>query len=239
MVAGLPGIILAFTVIWKVKDTRAVPPGKERPKVTEYLKLLKNKPFFFVCLAQAMGTFTLGGLAAWMPTYFHRYFDFNIAQAGTVFGVIVIAAGALGTLLGGVIADKMFQKTNKAYFITAAASFVIALPFGVAALLCPFKIPALILLSAAVVFIFLQTGPLQAAIVSTTRLKIRSMAFALNIFIIHALGDALSPAVIGKLSDIYSLKLAVFISLLFVMPAAVFALTASRFYTPLKDSSPQ
>jgi hypothetical protein len=45
----------------------------------------------------------------------------------------------------------------------------------------------------AIFFIFLQTGPLQAALVARTDIKIRSMAFALNIFIIHALGDARSP----------------------------------------------
>ncbi|MDR1684238.1 MAG: MFS transporter [Elusimicrobiota bacterium] len=227
-IVGLPGVILAAVALFALKDKRMAAPKEQRPKAVEYLKLLKNKPFLFTCLSQAMGTFTLGGLAAWMPTYLHRYFDFNVAQAGAVFGGLTIIAGAAGTFLGGLIADRLFIKTNKAYFLTAAASFILALPFAFAALFATGKAAALILLGFAIMFVFLQTGPMNAAVVQVTYLKIRSMAFALNIFIIHALGDALSPAFIGRASDIYGLKTAVFTAVLFIIPAALFALAAAR-----------
>jgi hypothetical protein len=51
-------------------------------------------------------------------------------------------------------------------------------------------------------------GPLNAVIVGVVGPKMRSMAFAANIFIIHALGDAVSPAVVGELSDRFGLKAA-------------------------------
>jgi MFS family permease len=236
-IAGIPGIILALIVFFKIKDIRAVPPKKNRPHICQYLKLLKNKPFLFVCLAQAMGTFTLGGLAAWMPTYFHRYFGLSVAQSGVAFGALTIIAGAAGTVLGGVIADKLLAKTNKAYFITAAFSFAAALPLGLIAVSSSKIIPAILLFGFAIMFVFLQSGPLQAAIISTTNIKIRSMAFALNIFIIHALGDALSPTVIGALSDSYNLKTAVFIAILFIIPAALFAYAAGRHYKPVPEGN--
>ena len=235
LIAAVPGIILAALVFFKIKDTRAAPPKKERPPISQYLKLLKNKPFLFVCLAQAMGTLTLGGLAAWMPTYFHRYFGLSVAQSGIFFGALTIIAGAAGTALGGIIADKLFAKTNKAYFIVAAASFAAALPLGAAAVLAQDITPAAILFGFAIMFVFLQNGPLQAAIISTTDIKIRSMAFALNIFIIHALGDALSPAAIGAASDMLGLKTAVLISLLFIAPAGFFAWAAGRYYVHTAD----
>jgi MFS family permease len=228
--AGIPGIVLAVLVFFKIKDKRALPEKKERPRASQYLKLLKNKPFLFVCLAQAMGTFTLGGLAAWMPMYFHRYFNFSVAKAGMIFGAITIIAGAAGTALGGIIADRLLARTKKAYFITAALSFAAALPLGISAVLTSNSVVAIALFAAAIMFAFLQSGPLQAAIVSTTDIKIRSMAFALNIFIIHALGDALSPTAIGKLSDMYSLKTAVLISLSFIIPAVLFCYAAGKYY---------
>ncbi|MDR0952698.1 MAG: MFS transporter [Elusimicrobiota bacterium] len=235
IIVGLPGVILAALVFFKIKDTRKTPPREEKPKAKEYLKLLKNKPFLFVCLAQAMGTFTLGGLAAWMPTYFHRYFDMSVSYAGTAFGLITIIAGAIGTLIGGIVADKLFIKTNKAYFLVSAISFCLAFPFGILALLAHNTALALVLFAIAIMFVFLQTGPMQAAIVDTTSLKIRSMAFALNIFIIHALGDAISPAIIGLLSDFINLKTAVFAAMLFIFPAAIFAFIAAKFYKPLSE----
>ena len=77
-------------------------------------------------------------------------------------------------------------------------------------------------------FVFMQNGPLNASIVNLTKLKERSMAFALNVFIIHALGDALSPYLVGFVSDISNLKIAVIASLFFVLPASLFAFLASK-----------
>lgn len=227
-IVGLPGAFAAAYAAFKLKDQRPVITKEEKPSLLSYLNLLNNKPFLFVCLAQAMGTFTLGALAAWMPTYMHRYYNFSVAQAGTVFGVLTITAGAAGTFLGGFLADKLLKKTKKAYYIISAASFTAALPFGLAAASYGnFKI-SLALFALAIMLVFMQTGPLNAAIVKLTDVKIRSMAFAVNIFIIHALGDAISPALLGKASDLFSLKTAVAAAMLFVLPAALFCAAAAK-----------
>jgi hypothetical protein len=49
----------------------------------------------------------------------------------------------------------------------------------------------------AVFFLFFNTGPANAALANTTPPFVRSTAFALNILIIHAFGDAISPTLIG------------------------------------------
>ena len=56
-------------------------------------------------------------------------------------------------------------------------------------------------------FLFLNTGPLNAAIVSSVAAPIRATAIGLNLFIIHLLGDAISPTIIGAISDRSSLRL--------------------------------
>jgi hypothetical protein len=50
-------------------------------------------------------------------------------------------------------------------------------------------------------FVFLNTGPLNALLANVVSPAIRSTAFAANIVVIHLLGDALSPTLIGMLSD--------------------------------------
>jgi NAD/NADP transhydrogenase beta subunit len=57
----------------------------------------------------------------------------------------------------------------------------------------------------AVFFLFLNTGPSNAAIASMVPPDARAAAFALNIFLIHALGDAISPTVVGLIADRSSL----------------------------------
>ncbi len=48
--------------------------------------------------------------------------------------------------------------------------------------------------------LFLSTGPANAALANVTRSGIRSSAFAINIFLIHLLGDAVSPPLVGKIT---------------------------------------
>ncbi len=224
---SIPGLLLAIVAFIYIKDKRK-PAKDEQIKVSAYLQFLKSKSFVFLSLAGAMATFTLGGLAAWMPTYFHRYYGFTVAQAGTHFGALIIISGLIGTLGGGILADFLIKFTKRAYFYTVLFGYAMALPLGLLGLLCENQTLALLCFGLAMSFVFLQTGSLNAAIISITSVKIRSMAFALNIFILHALGDAISPMTIGKISESFDLHLAVFICITFLIPAIVFIYLAAR-----------
>jgi phage-related holin len=57
--------------------------------------------------------------------------------------------------------------------------------------------------------LFLSTGPINAATVNLVVGTERASAIALQVFVIHFLGDALSPPLIGALSDHFSLAQAV------------------------------
>jgi sugar phosphate permease len=57
----------------------------------------------------------------------------------------------------------------------------------------------------------MSTGPINTAIVNLVSPTERASAVALSIFAIHLLGDVLSPSIIGKLSDLFSLGTAVMI----------------------------
>jgi hypothetical protein len=72
-------------------------------------------------------------------------------------------------------------------------------------------------------FLFLNTGPLNTVLVNVVHPGRRAMGFAINIFAIHALGDAISPAIIGFLSDQWDLPRALLITPLAVLVAAGFA----------------
>lgn len=224
---SIPGLLLAIVAFIYIKDKRK-PAKDEQIKVSAYLQFFKSKSFVFLSLAGAMATFTLGGLAAWMPTYFHRYYGFTVAQAGTHFGALIIISGLIGTLGGGILADFLIKFTKRAYFYTVLFGYAMALPLGLLGLLCESQTLALLCFGLAMSFVFLQTGSLNAAIISITSVKIRSMAFALNIFILHALGDAISPMTIGKISESFDLHLAVFICITFLIPAIVFIYLAAR-----------
>src|SRR5205814_8516045 len=49
--------------------------------------------------------------------------------------------------------------------------------------------------------LFFNTGPTNAILANVTHPAIRASAFALNILVIHALGDVISPLIIGAITD--------------------------------------
>ena len=229
LLAGVPGLVLGILSFTHLQDARHLhQTSAEKPSKKDYGALFKNKPFLLICLAHAMITFITGGLAAWMPTYLHRYLHMDVAQAGSIFGLLVIVCGAAGTFAGGKAADKLLRLTPKAYF------WIMGVSLG--ALLLPAWLGthtehagvALVCFGAAIVCLFLPTGPVAAALVASTRSKVHSMAFAANIFIIHALGDALSPLLVGRASDSWGLRAAVLGCCLAAVPGLVFTWLAAR-----------
>jgi len=59
--------------------------------------------------------------------------------------------------------------------------------------------------------LFLSTGPVNVVIVGAVHPGVRAMAMAVSIFVIHLLGDAISPPIIGWLADFHGLARAVLI----------------------------
>ena len=55
------------------------------------------------------------------------------------------------------------------------------------------------------------------------------MAFAVNIFFIHALGDAISPTILGWLSDLWGLRKALLVTPAAMALAAAFCFICSRY----------
>jgi hypothetical protein len=105
---------------------------------------------------------------------------------------------------------------------------LIGFPLFVAALFTPFPY-AWLLLFAAIFFLFFNTGPTNTALANVTHPSVRASAFALNIFVIHALGDAISPFVIGAIADQSSLSTAILIVTLLVPVSGAFWLWGARY----------
>ena len=129
-------------------------------------------------------------------------------KIGLVFGAIVVVSGLVATLVGGWFGDWLRAKgVRGAYFHAAGWTTLAAWPFFVAMLFVPF--PATWgVLGVAVFLLFFNTGPANTVTANVSRSGIRATAFAINILVIHALGDAISPPIIGGIADLSSLHTA-------------------------------
>ena len=159
--------------------------------------------------AQTIYTFALGGLAAWMPTYFARVRGIPLARASIVFGAIVCLAGFAGTLGGGQLSDALSRRNRTAPFAMSGTALVASLPFTLFAVLSPSPAIFWPAMFVTLTLLFLNTGPLNACMTNVLPPEIRGRGFGLSTMAIHLLGDALSPVLIGLTSDRVGLQIPV------------------------------
>jgi MFS family permease len=228
-IVAVPGMLLGIIALF-LRETPEKAQRTEHISFSGYKALFKNRTFLLICLAQSVGTFSVGGLAAWMPSYFVRTFGVSVGQAGFLFGAVTVAAGLLGNFSGGWAADWLRKRTKRAYFVVGYMSFFLSIPFGVSAIMADSLNVCLVMMFFAEFFIFAYSGPYHAAIVETVPVTMRSMAFALDIFIIHALGDAISPFLLGVVSDSAGLPLAMFLAMIYLLLGGFVSIAAGEAY---------
>jgi len=228
---GLPGLALA-ALVWRLREptaaARAGRPLSPSEALGAYGALLRNRSYLLNALAMAAMTFALGGLAAWFPTYLIREARMGVGAANQMFGAVTVAAGVAGTLAGGWIGDRLQRRTRKAYFLLSGIGLLLGVPAGLVAIFQAAHPAAPVFIFVAEWFLFLNTGPLNAVIVNVTRPAVRARAFALNIFLIHFLGDAVSPAILGRVSDAAGLRTALLLAPVTLALAGAFCLAGAR-----------
>lgn len=170
----------------------------------DYSLLLRTPSYVFCTLGMTAMTFAIGGIAFWMPYYLKQRPGTGDSPI-TVFGAIVVVAGLIATYLGGLAADKLRPRFPGAYLLVSGAAMLAGFPLFLAVLVAPFPLGwGLIFL--ACFCLFFNTGPTNTVLANVTHPSMRAAGFALNILVIHLLGDVLSPVIIGVLSDKYSME---------------------------------
>ena len=236
-VVGVPGLLLAWSVARLPEVVRGGPQegteserGQRGPQVCRYVELLRTPSYVLNCLAMTAMTFAVGGLAAWVPTYLVRVRGMDLAQANLTFGILTLISGVGGTMAGGWIGDRLLARVPAAYFLVSGVSLVLSVPCGIAVILLEDRTWALAAIFLAELLIFFNTGPLNAIIADVSRASVRATAYAVNIFIIHALGDAISPTLVGLLSDRIGLAAAFWIAPVALALAALFCFWGMRHF---------
>jgi MFS family permease len=229
-VCAVPGFLVAtafyFSGAEPVRGAREVVfHAIER---TTFAGLLRNPAFWTATLGMALMTFAIGGISNWMPTFLERERGIPLARANYYFGIVTVVSGLAGTAVGGWLGDLWLRRSRGGYYLLSAFSVLLAIP---GALFAFYGDPAWIFpaLGIAEFFLFLNTGPLNAAIVNSVSAPIRATAIGLNLFIIHLLGDAISPTIIGAISDRSSLRLGFSVTLIAMLLSGCVLLLGTRF----------
>jgi len=233
LLVGVPGLLLAIPIALLRTPPRggddASPQTSKKKVSTGYSALFRNRSFVCNTLAMAAMTFAIGGLAQWIPSFLYRVHSLDVAKGNTLFGATTVLAGILGTLAGGWLGDRWQKRNGKGYLLISGWGFLIGTPFAAWAILAPGLTACMSAIFIAEFFLFLNTGPLNTVIINVTNPTVRAMAFAVNIFFIHALGDAVSPSILGWLSDRWDLRSALLVTPFAMALAGIFCFICGRF----------
>ena len=214
LVAGIPGALLAASLLFLGEPERGALDGVvEAPvpldPVASLRALAARRSWLWNTAAQVLYTFAMGGLATWMPTFLVRERGVPLATASTAFGGILVAAGFLGTLIGGRLSLHTERRKRGGDFSIGGVSLVASLPFSILSLSAPdprIFWPATFV---TLLLLFVNVGPLNAALADVLPSELRSRGFAVTTMVMHLLGDAASPWLIGAASDRIGLRIPV------------------------------
>jgi predicted MFS family arabinose efflux permease len=235
-IAALPGMLIALGFYLFVKEPQRGSADRLAPTLNRatFAGVLHNPAFWTATLGLAMWTFAVGGISTFLPTFFVRFGSMSVARAGVVSGALTVADGLLGTIVGGWIAQLWLRRNHRALYLLSAWGSILGVPFAAIVFFGP---PKLFLPGAfaAEFFLFLGTGPLNAAIVNSVAAPIRATAISVNLFVIHALGDAISPHLIGILSDATNLRIGLSITLITLTASGIILFAGARYAPPLAE----
>ena len=210
MVVGIPGIILAFIVRATVKEPirglieNKVASDEQVPFKQVITVLWQRKTFRHLALASGLNAFAGYGTANWLASFFIRSHEMTTGELGTWLALSTGLFGAIGILLGGILADKLGKTDKRWYLWVPGIATILVAPFMLftlltgsqyAALLCAF-IPGL-----------LQNVYLGNSIATThslVGLRWRSTSSAILFLVLNIIGLGLGPFAVGYLSDFLS-----------------------------------
>jgi MFS family permease len=232
LLGGLPGLALAALIYYlppsptPASAPNLPPPAREGRLTAVTLALWRIPTLRRVTLGYGMVTFALGGLAFWMPRYLEVAKGLSLAQANYLLFGTVTLAGGLGVVAGGFLGDRLLKFTPGSPLWVSGLGVALAWPLAALTIFSPqpsLYVPALV---GAIFLLFLNPGVLTGVIVSVAGPARRARAVALNIVIIHIVGDVPSPFLIGWVADLWGLKWGVSITLIALVIGAGLILSA-------------
>jgi MFS transporter, Spinster family, sphingosine-1-phosphate transporter len=238
-ISAFPGLLVAALYWWIGREPQRGASDRVESNYTRatFAGLFTNGAFLTATLGLAALTFAMGGISTWVPTFLHRSLGYPVDKASFIVAAITAFDGIVATALGGWLAQRWLRTNDRALYLFSALSVALTLPFGALTFFGPRStaVPALFL---AEFFLFLNTGPLNTAIVNSVAAPVRATAISVNLFCIHFFGDTFSPQIIGAVSDrTQNLSLALGLTLVSLAISALILQAGSRF-APKLNATP-
>nr|WP_283105472.1 MFS transporter [Pseudomonas moorei] len=261
LLIGAPGIVLGLLLLLTVRaPKRVVPPGSAALQHDGWLKtlveLFRMPSFLWLVLTGGAAAIAGYAIGTWSPSFLIRSHGLNMQQAGFLVGVVGGGGAAIGTLICGMLTDRMARRNVGWQIGVPLLGTLISIPFALAYFLWPqgtaFHIGSIAVPQAFLfysVFAFFGVWwatPCLSAITHLFPAKRLAQATAIFVMSMTLLGVGVGPLLVGMLSDFFmstlgteSLRYALASSVSMLVLASVFlTLALPRYRQQIKNPAP-
>jgi MFS family permease len=207
IVIGLPGLVVATLAVLLHEPPRRYALVTESAgrmitdDIRQYLAVRGG------VVAYSFAAFTLTTLCAyaiggWTPAFLTRTYGWGPTEIGASFGFVLMISGALGSLAGGWIIDRVYRRGMRdACFVVAATAALGAAPFLVAGYFMPSAAAALGCLAVGLLLL----GTIASASYSTWQLiappRLRGRVTSAFVLCASLGGTSIGPLAVGLTTD--------------------------------------
>ncbi|MFQ6077259.1 MAG: MFS transporter, partial [Candidatus Bathyarchaeia archaeon] len=190
------GLIVALIFAWSVRE----PDGSRHERLADPME--ESRPSFTGSITSLTMAYTVynvlaKGLSSFIPMYLVDVHGVPIVPAGMVSGLLLVS-GAIGSLVGGYLADRFDKKRVILIMITLSTLFVCLIT------VLEINLLFLILVATLGVAIYSIAPTTQALIADVTVSSERAGIFGI-VFTISVGAGALTPTVMGSIADAFGL----------------------------------
>ncbi|MGE0387535.1 MAG: spinster family MFS transporter [Gammaproteobacteria bacterium] len=240
LMAGAPGLLLAFVLLATVREPRrggadgAEPNEDGEPaRIGAVLRFVVSQPGL-LCLMGGCATMGLITITshAWIGSFFIRVHGLNLTEVGLLLGAGNAVGGISAYLIIGALADRLGARDPRWPLRLVWLGALAAIAMALAMLFTP----AIAVSVAAYFLVILLTNgyppPTYAVLMGATPAQMRGTIMSLLQLITNLVGFSVGPVVIGVLSDRFgggtAIRYALASALVFNLVAVALFLAASR-----------
>ena len=214
MVVGIPGIIVALLIRFTLREPprgfsenrHTVIPAPAFTDTISYLWRLRS--YRQIVLGTSIITLGAMGSGIWIPSFFIRVHGMSIGEVSTWLAFIYGGGGAVGTMLGGFLSDRLVMKTGdkRWYMWVCTIATVCILPFVTFVYLWHNPIHALLVHIGSNICMHMFLGPAYGTVQSLAGVRRRAMASAINLLVLNLVALGLGPLIVGMASDFFTAR---------------------------------
>lgn len=210
VIAMVPGLVIAiFMFMIREPERGAADVGttNQAPIANPIKKVLAIPTMWWIIVAGIAANFAAYATNTFMVPLMQRYFGLALEPAAIATGIIVGITGLIGLLIGGWLADKAHQRSERGRLMLGAVSLILsaALTWYALTQYDDFSVtPFIGVFALGWLLQYFYYTSLYPAIQDVVEPRLRATAMAVFFAALYLLGGAFGPMVMGYVSDIYA-----------------------------------